>query len=147
MSTHRTVPCVLWEATQAARVSGALHDADGLPIADIEIKLGDQTVKTNGNGEFSFFPIMNGEYNLIATTAGYETYNQAITVNGNNVDSVDIILEKIKAPEPITTVDIPKTGNCNSSSAYYAIMAISACYVLLQVYIASRRKAKTKRSN
>jgi Outer membrane protein beta-barrel family/CarboxypepD_reg-like domain len=56
------------------------------------------TIVTDSAGEFIFPSVLSGQYLITASMIGYSKYmSQSVSVNGNNIELPDIILEKTAA--------------------------------------------------
>lgn len=88
--------CVCQLAAQGLQVSGTVRDEEGKPLAGVTVRLITRTqgVKiggTNGNGEFSFRDLGNGNYELSFEKAGYLTVTRVVevTFDKNGADDDD----------------------------------------------------------
>jgi hypothetical protein len=84
-------------------ISGRVIDlADKKPVADASVFLNNATVgtKTADNGTFTINSVRPGQYDLVVSIVGYETYHQAVMVNNNiSLPDIQVLAKTIQLKE------------------------------------------------
>ncbi len=109
-------------AQSTAEISGTVTDSSGavLPSASVSLKnLGTnnaRTVKATGSGEYVFTNLESGSYQLIVTSAGFETFKTTLTVT---VGGHFTITPKLAVGNSSTTVEVSAgdTAVANTATA------------------------------
>ena len=78
---------------KAYAVSGKVVDAEGNAIANANVTIGKETVRTDENGAYSF-NLKPGKYQIDILRDGYESVSQQITVGEEDLTVADIALVK-----------------------------------------------------
>ncbi|MDF9745116.1 carboxypeptidase regulatory-like domain-containing protein [Natrinema salsiterrestre] len=79
-------------------LDGTVTDADGEPIADATVSVGDQQTTTDENGSYSL-ELEAGEYTLTVSAEGYEDASEDVAIEADETTTVDVTLTET-APEP-----------------------------------------------
>jgi len=82
-----------------------INQTDGQPIANASVFLSNATIgsQTTRDGAFTLQNVKPGRYDLVVSIIGFETYNQTVTVDKNNVKLPDIdLVPKITALTQVT---------------------------------------------
>lgn len=92
------------ESVAKVDVRGVVKNAEGEPLADAQVRLGQVQTLTDTAGEFIFSKISQGEYGLAVNLKGYESYVDRLTVNADT--PVKEITMTRKAPFDIQAYDV-----------------------------------------
>ncbi len=85
---------LLLHAQEGYRVGGTVRDAEGpLPLVNIYLKGTQFGAASDGNGNFMISGVPPGNYTLSASYTGYRTFQQAISVQGEDL-ALSIRLEE-----------------------------------------------------
>ena len=87
-------------------ITGYVRLPDNTPIEGVTISDGTHVSLTSNTGQFTFFNVINGAYQLTATKAGY-TFEPEVGVTPYIVNSQDVFFRNFKATStvrPIGTV-------------------------------------------
>ncbi|PCR90931.1 carboxypeptidase regulatory-like domain-containing protein [Natrinema ejinorense] len=80
-------------------LEGTVTDADGAPVANATVTVGDEQTTTADDGSYTL-EIESGEYTLTVSAEGYEDATQNVTVEANSTATVDLTLEEDGGSEP-----------------------------------------------
>jgi hypothetical protein len=71
-----------------------VNTADKKPVANASVFLSNATVgdKTNDDGAYVLRNVKQGQYELVVTVIGYETYRQTVMAGADNISLPDILL-------------------------------------------------------
>lgn len=75
-----------------ALVSGRVVDADGSPVEGAEVTLGEYATVTDADGYYQFEDIETGNHTITASKSGYQSGITQITVEQDDVNAEDIVL-------------------------------------------------------
>ena len=78
----------------ATVIAGQIKDANGNPVAGVDVTLGGLKSTTGSNGAYSFNVVI-GNYTLIVSKTGYRTGQQSINAAEAKTYSVNVTLEKL----------------------------------------------------
>lgn len=112
--------CPLAHATIFGRVQGIVHDPQHRPVGGATVKLEavtsaySQSAQSNDNGEFSFNTVPVGDYTITVSQGGFDTLQQAVTVESNS--SPILHFQLAIAPVSQSTVVIGKAEQANMDS-------------------------------
>ena len=85
------------------RISGKIIDsATSKPLTDASVYIVNSTIgtKTDKNGDFSFYKLTPGDYQLLASSVGYQTRQASFTVGrGDNVVNISLNAKTIELNE------------------------------------------------
>jgi len=85
-------------------ISGkVLNLTDKNPIADVSVFLSNATVgcKTNSDGSFKLTNVKNGQYTLVVSIIGYETYSETVVMNNGDIalPNIELLSKTIQLNE------------------------------------------------
>lgn len=80
--------------TGYSTILGNVVDKDKKPVINASVFLSNATVgsKTDTSGHFRLDNVKPGKYDLVVSILGFETYHQAITANGDDINLPDVEL-------------------------------------------------------
>lgn len=103
-------------AAFAGELSGSVIDARGLPVAGIEVSLGDRTTLTDGEGAYAFADVAAGEARIAVHKANGDVQRAFADVAAEGVTRRDVFLVSKSAlsavlapPAPEADVDLTET--------------------------------------
>ena len=103
-------------AAFAGELSGSVIDAGGLPVAGIEVSLGDRTALTDGEGGYTFADVAAGEASIAVHKANGDVQRAFADVAAEGVTRRDVFLVSASAlsaflapVEPEADVDLGET--------------------------------------
>ncbi len=93
-----TIMCTLfckWSVAQKTDYSGIVKDSTGLPLGGVTIRLEPDRhlTQTDEKGIFTFKNIYTGTYTLFASSIGYETHTQSVTIEEQSKNAITIWLK------------------------------------------------------
>jgi len=74
------------QPTDNYNISGYITDKSGNPLSDVQIEVAGLSTTTDENGFFKINGLIEGDYTLIASKAGYDFPPEFITVNSENTE-------------------------------------------------------------
>ncbi|AZI20678.1 TonB-dependent receptor [Chryseobacterium taklimakanense] len=81
---------------QSGRITGKIVDEAGNPVAGAEVRIGEKTITTDNNGDFST-DLPAGTYTLIVTMKGFRTLRvEDLAVKANETNSVSFVMSAAK---------------------------------------------------
>jgi hypothetical protein len=96
-------------AEQTGKINGTVYDPDGVPLAGVAVTvtssnmMGKRQTQTADDGDFLFFGLPPGKYNIEIEQSGFLPYKQVeVRVSIGGTASLDILLEVPTAEETIT---------------------------------------------
>lgn len=82
------------EAAATYAVTGTVKDADGHPVEGATATLLSTSVETDAEGHFTFTGVADGVYDVTVTKDDYQTATTRITVEGADVEGLEVTLAK-----------------------------------------------------
>ena len=79
---------------QTTVIGRVIGQADTRPVPNASVFLNNNTIgaKTAADGTFTLSGVKPGKYQLVVSCIGFDSYNQAISVNEDRVDLHDITI-------------------------------------------------------
>ncbi|MFD1602193.1 TonB-dependent receptor domain-containing protein [Flavobacterium artemisiae] len=115
------------QAQNNGEISGSIfHSKEPLSQATVELEPSGKTVKSDGNGFFSFSGLANGNYTIKITIMGYKNFIQKVHVTGQS-QSLRIQMEAGIDLEEVSINNNPKTKKNpeNLVNAQYSAMPVT----------------------
>jgi hypothetical protein len=102
-----TLSFILLSLSSFAQISikgRVISQTDTKPVANASVFLSNATIgdHTAVDGTFTLTNVKPGQYNLIVSIIGFDTYNQTVTINQNSIDLQTIIIY----PKSITLSEV-----------------------------------------
>lgn len=82
--------------SQSGKLSGTVYDDENNPIKEAIVSIDrlSLTTQTNGKGAFSFGGIVANTYEISVHAVGYETDKRTVSIQPNEKNSIEIILQR-----------------------------------------------------
>lgn len=108
--TVQQVSLVVLMAPKTHKASGIIKNRQGLPIAGVVVKIGEQTQTTDANGYWEFADLLEGDYTVIASKNGYHVSTENVAIGNDQDATVKFILDSVLAVKVVAAPRIAKQG-------------------------------------
>lgn len=101
---NATLPLVVGYPV-TGRITGSDTDGNGIPGAIVALRgYEDYSVVTDSKGDFAFPDVYEGEYQILVSAAGYDTYSAEVAVSEAVVKDIEVVATPFPVAEVMTEV-------------------------------------------